>query len=89
MKPQTILREALLALALFLVGLIILPAAIYVVGQQIIGEYESGLSGYYESLAAALAAPNGFAWLLVLSPYLTIQLLRLMLLFRRLKRPVN
>ena len=83
------MKEALIVLALLAFGLICFPALIYVVGQQIIGDYEGGMISYYEAIAEALAAGNGFAWILVFSPYLGVQLLRFGLWVRRQRPDVN
>ena len=75
-------REILLALALLAFGLIVLPALVYIVGQLIIGAYDDGLMGLYGAIAESLTAGNAFAWLLVLAPYLCIQLIRLLVFLR-------
>jgi len=89
MKPPRTVKEVLLALALLVCGLVILPILIYVVGQQIIGEYEDGLLGFYEAIADALIEGSVFAWILILWPYLTVQLFRFSLWLRKLRRAVN
>ena len=82
MKPLRVLQETLIALALAAFGLICLPALVFVVGQQLIGEYDSGMIGFYEAIAAALAGGNVFAWTLVFSPYFVFQLIRFSLWLR-------
>lgn len=89
MKPPRTIKEALLALALIAFGLICLPFMIYLVGQQIVGDHENGLIGLYEAIGDALLQGNGFAWMLVFSPYLTITLLRIGLWLRRQRRTAN
>ncbi len=92
MNPSTTLRkELVLALGLIGAGLLLLPFAVYWVGQQIIGEYESetGLWGLLTSIWSDFFALQLGAWLLVLSPYLTIQLVRLALMARRLSGSVT
>ena len=86
MKTHRILRETVLAVGLVAFGLICLPALIYTVGQLILGEYESGLLGLYSSIGDALADGNGFAWFLVISPYLGISLIRIAWRLRRQRR---
>jgi hypothetical protein len=86
--PRTA-REVLIALALLAFGLIALPALVYVVGQQVVGEYADGLGGLYTAIGAALASGNPFAWILVLSPLLTVQLLRIWVRLRRPRPKVN
>jgi hypothetical protein len=82
-------REALLALGLVAFGLILLPALVYLVGQQVVGEYPDGIGGLYAAVGDALMAGNPLAWILILSPYVTIQLLRLLLRLRPSRRTVN
>jgi len=89
MRPPRTLREALLALGLFAFGVIGLPALVYLVGLELVGEYEGGMLGLYEAIAAALVSGNAFAWILVLSPYLSIQLFRFWLWLRRQRKAVN
>jgi hypothetical protein len=86
MKPPRTLKEALLAVGLLAFGLLCLPALIYVVGQRLVGAYPNGLAGLYEAIADALLTGNGFAWTLILSPLLVVQLSRLWLWLRR-RRP--
>lgn len=89
MKSTRVLKEALLALGLFAFGLIGLPILIYVVGQRLIGEYEAGLMGFYDAIGDALLSGNGYAWVMVLSPYLGIMLLRLAYRLRRRRQAVS
>ena len=89
MKPPRTIKETLLALALLAFGLICLPALIYLVGQQVVGEYQSGSLGLYQAIGEALIEGNVFAWILVLSPYLTVQLLRFGFWLRRQRRTAN
>jgi hypothetical protein len=72
-------RELLIAVVLLAIGLAALPAAIYFVGQQIMGPYESeaGLTGLMDQIWADLMTGAPHAWLLVLSPWLVIQTARL------------
>ncbi len=71
-------NEAILAVLMLAFGLFILPVAIYFVGQQIIGEYEGGgVIGLVLALWSALVRADAVAWVLVLSPWLVVQLLRL------------
>ena len=63
-----------------------LPFAVYVVGQQMLGDYatDSGAMALAESVWLDLLALRWWAWLLVLSPYVTVQLARAV---RRVWRP--
>ena len=71
-------RETAIAAALLAFGLLALPFAIYLVGQQLLGEYAEGAGALAlaESIWLDLLALRLPAWLLVLSPYLLIQLAR-------------
>jgi hypothetical protein len=84
-------RELLIAAALLGFGALLLPYAIYLVGQQVVGEYEGegGPVGLGVAIWAGLVQGQWAAWLLALSPYLVIQLLRLGALVRRSRRPVT
>ncbi|MFU8896023.1 MAG: hypothetical protein ACNA8J_06510 [Gammaproteobacteria bacterium] len=85
-------REALVAAILGGFGLLVLPALVYLVGQQLLGEYrpDAALGDFYTDLYGHLGAASPWAWLLVLGPYLAVQTLRLLwlpfgLLVRRQK----
>ncbi len=84
----TLKRELLIALALLAVGLVLLPPAIYAVGQQLLGPYESdsGLTGLMDAIWVDLTTGAAHAWLLVLSPYVVIQIARLGLSVARGRR---
>jgi hypothetical protein len=73
-------REALVFAALGGFGLLILPALIYLVGQELLGEYRPGatVGTFYVDLYSQLGAFSPWAWVLVLGPWLAIQLLRLL-----------
>jgi hypothetical protein len=71
-------REVAIAAGLLAFGLVALPFAIYVVGQQLLGGYGEGAGALdlAENIWLDLASLRLPAWILVLSPYLTIQLIR-------------
>lgn len=75
---NTILRnESLLFLALLFTGLFLLPAAIYLVGKAVFGEYGgTGFAAFYGTLHSELRGGEPSVWFLVLSPYMIWQLLR-------------
>jgi hypothetical protein len=80
--------ELVLALTLVSAGMVVLPLAIFWVGQFVVGEFEGGgavelLGGIWMELGRGSIA----AWALVLSPYLVIQLMRLAR--AAVRRPVN
>lgn len=73
-------REALLLAILAGFGLLALPALVYAVGQVLLGEYLPGatMGTFYGDLYGHLGALSGWAWLLVLGPWLAVQFLRLL-----------
>ena len=82
-QPQASLRKsAFKELALFLgllfLGLVLLPVAIYFVGQKVFGDYGgAGFAGFFNTLGGNIRDGNGVAWFLVLAPYLGWQTVRL------------
>ena len=81
-------QEAILFLATLLFGLFLLPAAIYLVGQAVFGDYSgTGIAEFYGRIYSGIGTGNGAIWFLVLSLYLGLQMLRLTIwLFRRNRR---
>jgi hypothetical protein len=78
---KAITREAALLLGFLFLGLVLLPIAIYLVGQAIFGEYGgSGFGHFYSGLSNRIRGGDAAAWFLVLSPYLGLQTLRLIAL---------
>jgi hypothetical protein len=78
---KAITREAALLVGFFFVGLVLLPVAIYFVGQAIFGDYGGGSYGhFFSALSGRVRAGDAAAWFLVLSPYLGWQSLRLIAL---------
>lgn len=77
-RSLSIRKEALLLLILFVGGIVLMPAAIYFIGQMIFGSYGGGGFGdFFGAIGAKLLAADGVAWLLVASPYLILQCLRI------------
>jgi len=55
-----------------------MPIAIYLVGQQFFGDYGgNGFGEFFGTLSGKVRSGDSVAWFLVLSPYLTWQILRL------------
>ena len=78
-------RELILFVALAIVGITVLPIAVFYVGDLVFGAYGGdGFGDFFESLAGKLARADRFAWLLVLSPYIIMQTLRIMAMGWRL-----
>jgi hypothetical protein len=71
--------ESLLALVLVAFGLLVLPALIYFTGTILLGAYGGGehLGSYYGDFARDLGLGSALAWILVVGPYLLVQLARL------------
>jgi hypothetical protein len=71
-------REAALAAGLLAFGAFALPFAIYLVGQQLLGDYAEGAGplALAENIWLDLLALRLPAWILVLSPYVIVQLAR-------------
>ena len=80
-----LVREAILLVVLLLAGLLLLPVAIFLVGDIVFGDYGGdGYGQFFEAILSRLAGGDGFAWFLVLSPYLVVQLFRMLGLAWRL-----
>lgn len=79
-------REVAIAAGSLAFGLIVLPFAVYMVGERVLGAYaaDSGALGLGESIWRDFLSLRLPAWILVLSPYLTLQLVRAA---RRVWRP--
>ena len=75
---KTATRELALFLTLLFVGLVVLPLLIYMVGNALFGDYGgSGFAGFYNTLHGKLRDGEPVVWVLMLSPYLAWQMLRL------------
>ena len=73
------LRESALLFGFLIFGLLILPVVIYLVGQQVFGSFGGdGYAGFFGALGRKLLTGDGYAWFLLMSPYLALQTLRLM-----------
>jgi hypothetical protein len=75
---KTIRRELILLLILLPAGLLLLPAAVYIVGSAIFGAFGGdGFGDFFGMLMGELQNGEPAVWFLVLSPYIVWQLLRL------------
>lgn len=78
-------KEIGLFVSFLFLGFIVMPVAIYFVGQSIFGDYGGkGYTQFFGELSGRIRSGDGVAWFLVLSPYLGWQTLRLMLFAWRL-----
>ena len=85
LPDHPLVREVLVFIALLLAGLLLLPVAIFVVGDVVFGDYGGdGYGQFFESILGRLADGDRFAWFLVLAPYLVVQLFRMLGLAWRL-----
>ena len=77
--PASWKRELVIAAVLLGFGLLALPFAIYWVGSQMIGEYSPDASPLTlaEQIWTDLLRLDPFAWALVASPYVVLQLVRI------------
>lgn len=66
-------------------GLLAFPALIYWIGALVLGAYgeNAGLGTFYLDFFRDLAEPSARTWALLLGPFLTLTLLRLVLRVRR------
>ena len=77
-RSLSIRKEALLLLVLFAAGIVLMPAVIYFTGQMIFGDYGGdGFGFFFGAIGEKLITADGVAWLLVASPYLILQCLRI------------
>jgi hypothetical protein len=75
---QRILKEVALFTGLLFMGFVLMPIAIYWVGQNLLGEYGGqGYGDFFATLSAKIRGGDLTSWFFVLSPYLAWQLLRL------------
>lgn len=76
---QRATKEIAFLAGLLFLGIVVLPIIVYQVGQTVFGAYAgAGFSDFFGTLSAKIRSGDGVAWLLVLSPYLGWQCLRLM-----------
>jgi hypothetical protein len=91
MANSRLKTESLTALILILLGFVILPVMVYLVGQFIIGDYEGdgGILGLFVAIYRSLGRGELATWILVLSPYLVVQLARLFVGIFRTRKTVT
>lgn len=75
---QRALREIALFVGLLFFGLVLMPIAVYFVGQQFFGDYGGrGYNHFFGTLSGKVREWDVVAWFLILAPYLAWQILRL------------
>lgn len=76
---RKITRESALFVGLLFTGFVLLPIAVWMVGDTLFGEYGgAGYGDFFGTLSAKIRSGDAVAWFLVLSPYLAISVMRLM-----------
>ena len=75
------LKKEFIVLGIFIfLTLLVLPTVIYIVGDLVFGKYEgNGYMDFLIKLIEKLLSGNYATWILILSPYLGWQILRLSL----------
>jgi hypothetical protein len=74
---RSLIRELIVDLGLVLAGLLLLPIAVYFVGQLVFGPYEGeGYAGFFTAVTDRLGGGEASAWFLVLSPLILVSILR-------------
>ena len=72
------MQELALLLGLLFLGFVLMPGAIYLVGQQFFGAYAGhGYGDFFGTLSGNVRAGDIVAWFLIMAPYLAWQTLRL------------
>lgn len=72
-------RETALLVGLLFVGFVLLPIAVWIIGDALFGEYGGGgFSAFFGTISAKVREFDRVAWFLILSPYLGVSILRAM-----------
>lgn len=84
---RAVRKELALLAGLLFFGIVLMPIAIFMIGQAVFGAYGGhGYGDFFGTLSAKLRAGDMVAWFLVASPYLAWQCLRLMAFAWRVTR---
>tara|TARA_Y100000389_G_scaffold198646_1_gene235537 strand:+ start:6957 stop:7259 length:303 start_codon:yes stop_codon:yes gene_type:complete len=71
-------KETLLICVFLFVSLLVLPIVIYIVGESVFGSYAgNSFTDFFIGLIKKFFSGNYVTWLLIMSPYLGWQILRL------------
>jgi len=77
LRSHGLAREALSAAACLIVGILVMPCLIFVVGRLSLGPYEhGGVFGLWRDFLAGLGSGSEAFWFVALGPYLLFWLLR-------------
>jgi hypothetical protein len=83
-------KEAILFGLLLAFGLLLLPVAIYLVGNSVFGDYgDGGIADFFAAVFTRLLSADLATLFLVLSPYLIWQTLRLSIVALRWRVPTG
>lgn len=75
------IKETALLTGLLFVGFVLMPIAIYFVGESVFGDYSgAGYGDFFATLSAKVRDGDMVAWFLILSPYIGWQFLRVLAL---------
>ena len=78
---RILIRETALFTGLLFFGFVVMPIGIYLVGDNVFGAYGgNGYGHFFAGISGRIRVGDQAAWFLVLSPYLAVQLVRLLLL---------
>lgn len=71
-------KETGLLLVLLFIGLVVMPIATFIVGEQFFGAYGgNGYSDFFGTISGKVRTGDVVAWFLILAPYLAWQTVRL------------
>lgn len=77
-RPGFLKKEIAIFAAMLFLGLVMLPVAVWFVGNAVFGAYGgAGYGDFFGSLSIRIRSGNVAAWFLVLSPWLALQIVRL------------
>jgi hypothetical protein len=83
-------KEIALFTGFLFFGLVVMPVIVYYVGQSVFGAYGGvGYGDFFGIISAKIRQGDFVAWFLVLAPYLSCQVLRLMAAAWRLSDRLN
>lgn len=78
---KAIRKELGLFVGLLFIGVVLMPIAIFWVGQSFFGDYGGhGYGDFFGTISEKIRGGDGVAWFLVLSPYLVWQCVRITIL---------
>jgi hypothetical protein len=80
MKALSLKKELWIALNTTLFSLLFLPGVIYLVGSRLFSSYQTGLAGFYSDYLQGLALGYLTAWIVALTPAVTVFLIRALLM---------